>query len=63
MNNQFVPIQKMSKKIKNEYYREKRGNWVNINPCTKVIDDKTNMTEIASKVLITVDLLDKCDNI
>lgn len=41
MNNQFVPIQKMSKKIKREYYREKHGNWVNINPCTKVIDDKT----------------------
>lgn len=41
MNNQFVPIQKMSQKIKNEYYRKKRGNWVNINPCTKVIDDKT----------------------
>lgn len=41
MNNQFVPIKKMSKKNKKEYYREKRGNLGNINPYTKVVDDKT----------------------
>ena len=34
---QFVPLEKMSKKEKRAYYAAKRGNWNGVDPVTKVV--------------------------
>lgn len=36
----FVPYEKMSKRKRKEIDKEKRGDWGNINPVSKVIPDK-----------------------
>lgn len=41
MRNKFVPIEKMSKKAKREYYVSKRNSWGSVSPCTKIVKDKT----------------------
>lgn len=41
MENKYVSIEKMSKKKKKEYHSSKRNNWGTVNPCTKIVSDKT----------------------
>ena len=42
---QFVPVEKMSKRMRKAYYAEKRGDWNGVNPVTKVIPDKRRRNE------------------
>ena len=37
----FVPYEKSSKKRRRELDKEKRGDWNGVNPCTRIIKDKT----------------------
>ncbi len=48
----FIPIEKMSKKQKKEYYSRNRITWDNFDPTTRVVPSKKHYNRAKEKNLI-----------
>lgn len=49
MKNVFVPLEKMTKKKKREYYKRQRRDWGEISPVTRCPDDPKAYNRSAEK--------------
>jgi hypothetical protein len=52
MKNNYVPINKMSKKMQKAYYATKRKGWGDVNPQTKIVESKLKYKRNSSDYII-----------